>query len=98
MCMRLKLTKYFVLDNLSASTFLKVLNIDGAASYLLKNYTEPRLSPNSFIRSTHILRSKEKLEMVEAINDTLKNLIHEEKYLKGNIDTGLGFFIGKHSM
>lgn len=74
---------------------MKLLNIDAAAQYLLKDYKGPRIPSNSDIRKTDILVSKEKSEMVDSVVTTLKNLIQSDKFLQTGINTGMGFSIGK---
>ncbi|KAJ8969212.1 hypothetical protein NQ317_012383, partial [Molorchus minor] len=78
--------------NLLIPTKLKLLNIEGVARYLLKEYNGPRI-PSSLIRDTNVVQTKDKMEMVDSVIDTLKNLIRSENYLQTRINTGLGFFI-----
>jgi hypothetical protein len=79
----------------SSNVFAKVklLNINGAAVHLLKNYDGPTLDPLSSVHTVNMAKTKEKTEMVEAIMDTLKNLIHSENHLGTNVNTNLGFSI-----
>lgn len=74
---------------------LKLLNIDGAAQYFMKDYTGPRLPPTSCIRNIEPPVSKDKTEMVTSVKDTFMNLIQSDGLLKRNVNTGLGFYIGK---
>ncbi|CAH1176904.1 unnamed protein product [Phaedon cochleariae] len=75
------------------SARLKLLNIEGAASYLQEGYTGPRLPLDSRIREAKYAPTKEKEEIVAAVLDTLRNLIQSEKLVRTRVDTGLGFFI-----
>lgn len=77
---------------LTPSVRLKLLNIDGAAHYLLENYDGPKIAPDHEIRRTMFSMSKSKSEMVSSVIDALKNLI-SESYLRTRINTGLGFYI-----
>ncbi|KAL1509485.1 hypothetical protein ABEB36_004210 [Hypothenemus hampei] len=77
---------------LHTSTILKLLNIDGAAEYIFKNYTGPKISKDHDIRNTTLKLSKEKSIMVDALIEALKSLI-PESYFKKTVNTGLGFCI-----
>lgn len=77
------------------SSKLKLLNINAASKYLVKNYNGPNLNETSNILKLKIIRTKEKEEVVLALVDTLKNLVQSDGKLKSNIDTSMGFYIGK---
>ncbi|CAG9769332.1 unnamed protein product [Ceutorhynchus assimilis] len=77
---------------LNTSAILKLLNIDGAAHYLLENYNGPKIKKDHEIRKTSLQLAKEKLDMVNSVVDTLKNLI-PETYFRTRVNTGLGFYI-----
>ncbi|XP_076250695.1 FAST kinase domain-containing protein 4 [Rhynchophorus ferrugineus] len=79
-------------SSLSTSTKLKLLNIDGAAHYLIENYDGPKIPPDHETRKTNLILSNNKKEMVNSLLDTLKNLISQNN-LKCRINTGLGFYI-----
>lgn len=83
-------------ENSPLSAKLKLLNIDAAAQYLLPDYNGPRIPPGSIVRQIKPVVSKEKSGSVDVIIDTLRNLIQSKQLLKTHIDTGLGFYIGKH--
>lgn len=71
-----------------------MLNIDGAAKYLFQEYSGPRLPSSSLIRNAKISYSKDKVEMVEAVLDSLRNLIQSENLIRAKVNSGLGFLIG----
>ncbi|EEZ97431.2 Protein TBRG4-like Protein [Tribolium castaneum] len=77
-----------------ASVFgkVKLLNINGAAKYLMEGFTGETLSPLSEIHNVNIVRTKENGEMAECVLDTLKNLIQSDN-LNFDVNTGLGFSI-----
>jgi len=79
-------------SSLSTSVRLKLLNIDGAAHYLIENYNGPKISKDHEIRKTGFALSKDKIEMINSTIDALKNLI-SENYIRSRINTGLGFYI-----
>lgn len=79
----------------SMSSKLKLLNINAASKYLAKNYNGPRLSETSNINNLKITRTKEKEEIIMALVDTLRNLVQSDGKLKSNVDTSMGFYIGK---
>ncbi|XP_050306177.1 FAST kinase domain-containing protein 4 [Anthonomus grandis grandis] len=78
--------------SLTTSAILKLLNIDGAAHYLIKNYKGPQIPQNHEIRNTSFLMTKEKEQVVNCVIDTLKNLI-PDNYFRTRVNTGLGFYI-----
>ncbi|XP_018570435.1 protein TBRG4 isoform X2 [Anoplophora glabripennis] len=78
---------------LNVSTQLKLLNIDGAAKHLIQEYKGPRLPTSSLIRNGKISYNKDKAEMVEAVLDSLRNLIQSENLIRARINSGLGFLI-----
>lgn len=78
-------------DNPSLSPALKLLNIDGAAKFLLK-YEVPIL--DSTLKSTAVPKSREKQEFVDIVIDTLKNFTNLESNVKINVNTQMGFCIG----
>lgn len=75
------------------SAILKLLNIDGAAHYLVENYKGPKIAQNHQIRNPNLELSKEKAQMVTSLVEALKSLI-PESYFRTRINTGLGFYIG----
>lgn len=87
------LNKIQSLKETSPAIKLKLLNIDGAAEYLFKDYKENRLPKNSDFRNAKIGRTKDKNELVMSMVDALRNLIPSENCLRTDVNTGLGFFI-----
>ncbi|XP_050499186.1 FAST kinase domain-containing protein 4 [Diabrotica virgifera virgifera] len=80
-------------EPLSFSTKLKLLNIDGAAQYLLNNYDGPRLPSDSEVKKLDVPQAKDKTEMVTSILDTLKNLIQSDQLIRTRVNTEYGFCI-----
>lgn len=78
----------------TVSPKLKLLNINGAAKHLINNYDGPKLDP-SFINRVTLNRSRDKEEYVKSVIVSLKNLVKEEN-LRCNVDTGMGFIVGKN--
>ncbi|XP_045467334.1 FAST kinase domain-containing protein 4 [Harmonia axyridis] len=77
----------------SMSTNLKILNINGAADCLIDGYNKNKLPESSPFRNVQLQRRKEKVEIIDSVCTSLKNLMNIEKYLKLNTDTGYGFTI-----
>ncbi|XP_066248355.1 FAST kinase domain-containing protein 4 [Euwallacea similis] len=77
---------------LNTSAILKLLNIDGAAHYLVKNYKGPKIAADHYIRKTSFPMGKEKELMVNSVIDALKSLI-PDSYFRTRVNTGLGFYI-----
>lgn len=79
--------------SLNSTAQLMLLNINGAAEVLLKDYSGNTLPADSFLRSSDLVRRKEKIDMSDSIVDTLGNLIQSKNNIRTNIDTGYGFYI-----
>ncbi|CAH1994448.1 unnamed protein product [Acanthoscelides obtectus] len=79
--------------SLSISAKLKLLNIDGAAEFMLKGYSGPRIPKDSPIKRSDVLQTKDKTEMIDSVIDTLRHLIQSESLLRARINTGYGFYI-----
>jgi len=73
---------------------LKLLNINAAATYLIKDYNECQLD-SKFVEDAKelVTRSKEKEEFVTSVLDTMKNLVQTDQYLRSNVKTDMGFYI-----
>lgn len=74
---------------------MKIINIDAAAAHLMPHYDGQRLSESSVLRNAEPPVVKDKVDMVDSIIQTLKNLIQSEQLIRMNINTGMGFYIGK---
>lgn len=82
-------------EEAKGSTYLKMLNLDGAAS-CVANYSGPRLS-EEFKKGVSLSRGKSKEDLVHSVVDTVKSLLPSEKYFETNINTHFGFFVGSFS-
>lgn len=71
------------------------MNIDAAAQYLNSEYDGPRLPQTSALRLIKPVVSRDKSEMVNSVIDTLRNLIRSDNLLKTQVNTEMGFYIGK---
>lgn len=71
---------------------LKLLNVNAAATHLIKDYNVPNVN-ESTILDTAIIRSKDKQELVASVLDTLKNLIPTDNYIETNVNTKMGVLI-----
>ncbi|XP_063981820.1 FAST kinase domain-containing protein 4 [Diachasmimorpha longicaudata] len=71
----------------------KLLNINAAAKYLLKNYSGPFLDENSPVMVAPIARMKDKEIFVKAITDALANLFPSREHFRTNVDARTGFLI-----
>ncbi|KAK4883062.1 hypothetical protein RN001_006381 [Aquatica leii] len=80
-------------DNMNVPARLKLLHINSASKLLLSNYDGPRLSDDTTLNSTLISRSKHKFILVNALQDTISNLVNTKTHLKTNTYTGMGFYI-----
>lgn len=87
-------TSKIVHDRMSSvPIYLKLLNIDNASKLLVNDYKGPTLSKSSVLKSNEISRSKEKLVMVNALQDTISNLLNPKTHLKTNVYSDIGFYI-----
>ncbi|KAK0182692.1 hypothetical protein PV327_000802 [Microctonus hyperodae] len=71
----------------------KLLNINAAAKFLLKNYSGPFLPPDSSVFDSLLVKSKDKQIFVKAITDALTNLFPSREHFRINIDNGIGFLL-----
>lgn len=72
---------------------LKLININAAAKYLLKDYDGPFLESSSNVWDIPLVRSQEKQALVMVLADSLVNLVPAQTHLRTNVDSRLGFFI-----
>lgn len=75
--------------NLEAS-FMKLMNINGAATHLINFYSGPFLNDDTF----KPVFSKAKLSFLAAVVDGLSHIFPKNGYLDLKIDTGAGFLLG----
>lgn len=73
------------------SKVLKLLNINGAAKVLFKDYNGPFLDSSNDIFSAYIGRGKQKKEYIELLNETLTEVA--PLCFQTNVYTKMGFFI-----
>ncbi|XP_015120725.1 FAST kinase domain-containing protein 4 [Diachasma alloeum] len=71
----------------------KLLNINAAAKYLLKDYSGPLLEESSPVMEAPIGRIKDKEVFVKAITDALANLFPSREHFRTNVDARTGFLI-----
>ncbi|KAF5305169.1 hypothetical protein FQR65_LT07787 [Abscondita terminalis] len=79
--------------NMNIPARLKLLHINSASQLLLNDYQGPILPEDTNLNSTSISRSKHKFLLVNALQDTLSNLVNTSTHLKTNVYTGMGFYI-----
>lgn len=58
--------------------------------------TGPMLDTNTDTWKVQLSRTKEKQTVVASVLDAMSNLLPSSQYIKTNIDTGMGFLIGKY--
>ncbi|XP_017891493.1 FAST kinase domain-containing protein 4 [Ceratina calcarata] len=71
---------------------LKLLNINGYAQHVLKNYSGPFLNTDTvpYVVST---RSKQKEKYVSALESTLKNMMPSTAHFRMNVNSKMGFLL-----
>lgn len=72
---------------------LRLLHIDNASKLLMKDYKGPNLPDHYVTKHSEISRTKDKLIMLNALEDTISNLVNPKTHLKSNIYSGMGFYI-----
>ena len=77
---------------MTTTTQLKLLNINAAAKYLVKDYKGPTLKAKNF--QVEMKYSKEKTGFVDLVVDALSNLLNSTQFYHTNISTDMGFNIG----
>lgn len=74
---------------------MKLLNINAASKHL-SNYKGPNISDNNDVIEIPFGYSKSKQILLDLMLESLKSLLSSETYVKKNIDTKMGFVIGKY--
>ncbi|XP_067215515.1 FAST kinase domain-containing protein 4 [Linepithema humile] len=83
-----------VSSKLNVSKKLKLLNINGVAQFVLKDYKGPLLNTDSEVfKNISLVRAKEKQMYIDALLETLKKLLPSQSYFKANFDTNMGFLL-----
>ncbi|KAK2575695.1 hypothetical protein KPH14_012085 [Odynerus spinipes] len=73
------------------SRILKLLNINGAAEVLLKDYNGPMLNTTADIFTIPLERRKQKQEFIDLLTETLKEIVPLRFQI--NVYTKMGFYI-----
>lgn len=85
--------------DLSPTIKMKLLNIEAAASLLMRNdYKGSHLPGDSSIYDVPLAYSKNKQILVTGLLDALKSLIPSETYVRTGVDTKMGFVIGEFGL
>lgn len=79
--------------DLSATTKLKLLNIEAATALQTTPYTHDRLTQANIFEAP-LQHGKNKVVLVDGMLDALKSLFASETYVKTNVNTKMGFQIG----
>ncbi|KAF5277416.1 hypothetical protein FQA39_LY06229 [Lamprigera yunnana] len=80
-------------DAVNIPARLKLLHINSASKLLLQSYNGPSLPNSTYVNSTLISRTKDKLILVSALQDTISNLINLKTHSRLNSYSGMGFYI-----
>ncbi|KYN05768.1 Protein TBRG4 [Cyphomyrmex costatus] len=80
-------------NELNISKILKLLNINAVAQFILKDYKGPFLKEDSEFNNVSITRSKEKQMYINALLETLTEVLPSSSYFKINFDTNMGFLL-----
>jgi hypothetical protein len=70
----------------------------GKLSQCMFLFPGPLLPSDSDIHSVPLVRSREKQLLVASILDSFSNLLPSATYLRTNMDTGMGFLLGKNDI
>ncbi|EGI57960.1 PREDICTED: protein TBRG4 [Acromyrmex echinatior] len=80
-------------NQLNISKILKLLNINAVAQFVLKDYEGPFLKKDSEFNNVSIVKSKEKQMYINALLETLTEMLPSSSYFKINFDTNMGFLL-----
>ncbi|KAG5317729.1 FAKD4 protein, partial [Pseudoatta argentina] len=80
-------------NQLNISKILKLLNINAVAQFVLKDYEGPFLKKDSEFNNVSIVKSKEKQMHINALLETLTEMLPSSSYFKINFDTNMGFLL-----
>lgn len=84
--------------DLTPTIKMKLLNIEAAASLLLKDdYKGSHLPTDSSVYDVPLGYSKNKQILVTGLLDALKSLFPSETYVRTCVDTKMGFVIGAYA-
>lgn len=78
---------------MTATTKLKLLNIEAATALQATPYAGERLTQASVFEAP-LQHGKNKVVLVDGMLDALKSLFSSEAYVKTNVNTKMGFAIG----
>lgn len=81
--------------DLTPTTKLKLLNIDAATELQSTTYTGDRLAASSTVFEAPLQHGKNKVVLVDGMLDALKSLFASEANVRTNVNTKMGFLIGK---
>lgn len=73
----------------------RLLNINAVAETIATDYSGPFLKPNGSVYELDFGYTKSKQTLVAGLQDTLKKLFTDPSMVKKNVDTRMGFVIGK---
>lgn len=80
---------------LNATIKKKLLNINAVAKTIVTDYNGPFLKPEGSVYEIDFGYPKSKQTLVAGLLDTLTKLFTDQSLVKKNVDTRMGFVIGK---
>lgn len=78
---------------LSPTMKMKLLNINGYAKTIVKDYKGSLLQQDSTIFDVPLVHNKEKQKVINGMLESLKSLLSLESYVRTNANTSMGFVI-----
>lgn len=73
----------------------KLLNINAVAKTMTPDYNGPLLKSEGSVYELPFGYNKSKQILVDGLLDTLKKLFNDQSLIETNVDTRMGFVIGK---
>lgn len=80
---------------LNATVKKKLLNINAVARTITTDYNGPLLKSEGSVYELPFGYNKSKQILVDGLLDTLKKLFNDQSLVETNVDTRMGFVIGK---
>lgn len=83
-------------SGLSATSKMKLLNLNSYAQLLFTDYKGALLTPDSVVYDVPMAHPKEKQVLINGLLDALKSLLPAKNHLNIMVDSKMGFLIGEY--
>lgn len=83
-------------NGLTATTKMKLLNLNSYAKLLKTDYKGPTVAPESIVYDVPMAHPKSKQVLVNGLLDALKSLLPANNHVNSMVDSKMGFLIGEY--